>query len=185
MTEITSVHCRKSCLAINKAILRVRAAHSTQKLTWEISLNPTAYYGRNTVYGTGKYGLSGGLTGCGSFAFVDRSLSLPFNTHALPSNLTFKPTLSRFLEQLYSAASMRPIPQCTPYSARAPPPQASVLKFPFTLLCLLTAHKELQTFPHLRTKSHAPHAMARITPPLSSRSPPTPVHIARSVAVIL
>ncbi|KAJ6537095.1 hypothetical protein B0H19DRAFT_1079471 [Mycena capillaripes] len=33
-----------------------------QWLTWESSLNPTAYYGRNTVYGTGKYGLSRGLT---------------------------------------------------------------------------------------------------------------------------
>ncbi|KAF8145970.1 hypothetical protein K438DRAFT_1781429 [Mycena galopus ATCC 62051] len=75
MTEITSADCRKSCLAISKAILRVRAAHGTQKVSvpwrfmtwityygWEISLDPTAYYGRNTVYGTGKYGLSGGLT---------------------------------------------------------------------------------------------------------------------------
>ncbi|KAJ7330493.1 hypothetical protein DFH08DRAFT_815398 [Mycena albidolilacea] len=53
MTEITSADCRKSCLAINKAILR---------LTWEISLNSTAYYGRNTMYGTGKYGLSRVLT---------------------------------------------------------------------------------------------------------------------------
>ncbi|KAJ7355340.1 hypothetical protein DFH08DRAFT_803386 [Mycena albidolilacea] len=33
MTEITSADCRKTCLAISKAILMLRAAHSTQKVS--------------------------------------------------------------------------------------------------------------------------------------------------------
>ncbi|KAJ7358376.1 hypothetical protein DFH08DRAFT_1043368 [Mycena albidolilacea] len=54
MTEITSVDCRKSCLAINKAILRVRAAHDTQKVSVPCRFAATRYIPHPPLYLFGK-----------------------------------------------------------------------------------------------------------------------------------
>jgi hypothetical protein len=64
-------------------------------------------------------------------------------------------------------------------------PLARLNKFYFTLLRLLTTHKEFWTFSHLPTKYHAPHSVENtIVLKISSNTSNTTVYIACSVAVI-